>query len=109
MTTSTHDKLIVTDTPKGSRIGGFVKGKTQARLVFTRHGEQLEMLCMTEELACAELAAIETLRGWELVSAHLVRFRQPHRPRHAAANGHDGAADVPGTTGVAGAENAAAA
>jgi hypothetical protein len=103
VSTSTYDKLVVTDTPKGSRIGGFVKGKTQARLVFTRHGEQMEMLCLTEELACAELGAIETLSGWELVSAHLVRFRQPHRPRHAAANGQDGAADV------AGAESAAAA
>jgi len=74
VSTSTYDKLEVTETPTGWQIDGFVRGETQARLVFTRRGEQLEMLCMTEELACAELSAIEALNDWELVSAHLVRF-----------------------------------
>jgi hypothetical protein len=93
VTTSTFDKLVVTQTPKGSRIDGFVSGETQARLVFTRGGEEIELLCMTEELACAELAMIEALSGWQLVEAQLVRFPQPHRARHAAG-GRDGSANA---------------
>jgi hypothetical protein len=93
VTTSTYDKLVVTQTPKGSRIDGFVSGETQARLVFTRGGEEIELLCMTEELACAELAMIEALSGWQLVEAQLVRFPQPHRARHAA-RGRDGSANA---------------
>jgi hypothetical protein len=76
VTTSTFDKLVVTQTPTGSQISGFVTGETQARLVFTRRGEQMEIVCMTEDLACAELAAIETLSSWQLVSAQLEPYRR---------------------------------
>jgi hypothetical protein len=68
--------LVVTQTPTGSQISGFVKGETQARLVFTRRGEQMEIVCMTESLACAELAAIEVLSTWQLVSARLEPYRR---------------------------------
>jgi hypothetical protein len=76
VTTSTFDKLVVTQTPTGSQISGFVTGKTQARLVFTRRGEQMEIVCVTEDLACTELAAIEALSTWQLVSARLEPYRR---------------------------------
>jgi hypothetical protein len=76
VTTSTFDHLVVTQTPTGSQISGFIRGKTQARLVFTRRGEQMEIVCMTEDLACAELAAIDALSTWELVSACLEPYRR---------------------------------
>jgi hypothetical protein len=76
VTTSTFDKLVVTQTPTGSQISGFVTGETQARLVFTRRGEQMEIVCMTEDLACAQLAVIETLSSWQLVSARLEPYRR---------------------------------
>jgi hypothetical protein len=76
VTTSTFDKLVVTQTPTGSQISGFVTGETQARLVFTRRGEQMEIVCVTEDLACAELAAIEALSSWQLVSARLEPYRR---------------------------------
>jgi hypothetical protein len=75
VTTSTFDKLVVTQTPTGSQISGFVTGETQARLVFTRRGEQMEIVCVTEDLACAQLAVIETLSSWQLVSARLEPYR----------------------------------
>ena len=75
MTTSTFDELVVTQTPTGPQINGFVPGETQARLVFTRRGEQIEIICVTEDLACAQLAAIETLTSWQLVSARLEPYR----------------------------------
>jgi hypothetical protein len=61
----------MTQTADGLQIDGFVSGKTQARIAFTRRGEQLEIICTTEELACAELATVEALSGWQLVSASL--------------------------------------
>jgi hypothetical protein len=66
----------MTETPTGPQIKGFISGKTQARLVVTRRGEQLEIICVTEDLACTELAAIESLSGWKLVSACLEPYRQ---------------------------------
>ena len=75
VSTSTFDNLVVTHTPTGSQISGFVAGETQARLVFTRRGEQIEIVCVTEDLACAQLAAIETLTSWHLVSARLEPYR----------------------------------
>jgi hypothetical protein len=83
VTTSTFDNLVVTQTPAGSQISGFVAGETQARLVFTRRGEQMEIVCMTEDLACAELAAIETLSTWQLVSARLEPYLRGAPPKHA--------------------------
>jgi hypothetical protein len=77
----------VTDTPSGPQISGFVSGETQARLVFTRRGEQMEIVCMTEDLACAQLAAIETLSSWELVSACLEPYRRGVPLQAAAAAG----------------------
>lgn len=71
VTTSTFDQLVMTQTASGFQIDGFVSGKTQARLVFTRHGEPIEIVCLTEDLACAQLAAVEDLSNWELVSACL--------------------------------------
>jgi hypothetical protein len=61
----------MTQTPDGLQIDGFVSGKTQARIAFTRRGEQFEIVCMTEELACTQLATVEALSGWQLVSAAL--------------------------------------
>jgi hypothetical protein len=61
----------MTETATGHQIDGFIDGKTQARIVFNRRGEQLEIVCVTEALACMELATAETLSGWELVSATL--------------------------------------
>jgi hypothetical protein len=87
VTDSTFDNLVVTQTPTGPQISGFVPGETQARLVFTRRGEQLEIVCVTEDLACAQLAAIETLSSWQLVSAHLEPYGRgaPAKPAREAA------------------------
>jgi hypothetical protein len=71
----------MTETPTGPQISGFIKGETQARLVFTRRGEEIEIVCVTEDLACAELSAIESLSGWELVSACLEPYLQGAVPR----------------------------
>lgn len=67
----TFDRLVMTETPTGNQISGFVSGETQARIAFTRRGEQIEIVCVTEVLACAQLAAVEALSGWQLVSATL--------------------------------------
>jgi hypothetical protein len=67
----TFDRLVVQETPSGNQIDGFVSGKTQARIAFTRRGEQMEIVCVTEALACAQLASVEALSGWQLVSAEL--------------------------------------
>jgi hypothetical protein len=80
VTTSTFDHLVVTQTPTGSQISGFISGETQARLVFTRRGERMEIICMTEDLACAQLAAIDSLSSWELVSACLEPYRRGGSP-----------------------------
>jgi hypothetical protein len=76
VTTSKFDGLVVTQTPTGAQIKGFISGETQARLVFTRRGEQMEIVCLTEDLACAQLAAIEALSNWQLVSARLEPYRR---------------------------------
>jgi len=65
------DRLVMTETATGNQIDGFVNGKTQARITFTRRGEQMEIVCVTEALACAQLASVEALSGWQLVSATL--------------------------------------
>ena len=67
----TFDRLVMTETATGNQIDGFVNGKTQARIAFTRRGEQMEIVCVTEALACAQLASVEALSGWQLVSATL--------------------------------------
>ena len=67
----TFDRLVMTETATGNQIDGFVSGKTQARIAFTRRGEQMEIVCVTEALACAQLASVEALSGWQLVSATL--------------------------------------
>ena len=67
----TFDNLVLTETPTGQQIDGFIDGETQARIVFSRRGEQSEIVCVTEVLACTELAAVEALNGWQLVSATL--------------------------------------
>ena len=67
----TFDHLVMTESEAGYQIDGFVSGETQARIAFTRRGEQIEIVCVTEGLACTQLAAVEALRGWELVSAAL--------------------------------------
>ena len=67
----TFDNLVLTETATGQQIDGFIDGETQARIVFSRRGEQLEIVCVTEVLACTELAAVEALSGWQLVSAKL--------------------------------------
>lgn len=72
----------MTETPTGPQISGFISGKTQARLVATRRGEQIEIVCVTEDLACTQLATIESLSGWELVSACLEPY-YPGVPRQA--------------------------
>ncbi len=84
----------MTETATGHQIDGFVDGKTQVRIVFNRRGEQLEIVCVTEALACAELATAEALSGWELVSATLEPLAkwQPfgsERLLPAAASGSD--------------------
>jgi hypothetical protein len=76
VTATTFDSLVMTETPAGYQIDGFVTGKTQARIVFSRRGERMEIICLTENLACAELAAVDALSGWQLVSAAL----EPYRP-----------------------------
>jgi hypothetical protein len=83
VTTSTFDHLVLTETATGFQINGFVSGKTQARLVATRRGERIEIVCVTEDLACAQLATIEALSSWELVSACL----EPYRPGLPGADG----------------------
>ena len=61
----------MTETATGHQIDGFISGETQARIVLNHRGEQLEIVCVTEVLACAELATVETLNSWQLVSATL--------------------------------------
>jgi hypothetical protein len=68
-------------TPDGFQIDGFVSGKTQARIAFTRRGEPIEIVCMTEELACTQLTTVESLNGWQLVSAALEPFAYSAAPR----------------------------
>ena len=106
MTTSTFDKLVVTHTPTGSQISGFVTGETQARLVFTRRGEQMEIVCVTEDLACAQLAAIETLSSWQLISARLEPYRRGGHTDAAPQGAKAAAGEADGAT--AGAEDAVA-
>jgi hypothetical protein len=76
VTSSTFDHLVMTETPTGPQIKGFISGKTQARLVATRRGEQIEIICVTEDLACTQLATIESLSGWQLVSACLEPYHR---------------------------------
>jgi hypothetical protein len=71
VTATTFDSLAMKQTPDGLQIDGFISGQTQARIAFTRRGEPVEIVCTTEELACTQLAVLEELRGWELVSAVL--------------------------------------
>jgi hypothetical protein len=61
----------MTQTADGNQINGFVSGETQARIAFTRRGEQVEIVCVTEALACAQLATVQSLSGWQLVHAEL--------------------------------------
>jgi hypothetical protein len=107
VTTSTFDHLVVTQTHTGSQITGFVSGETQARLVFTRRGEQMEIVCMTEDLACAQLAAIESLSSWELVSACLEPYGPSVPPQASWAGADAGAGAGAGADAGAGAERAA--
>lgn len=77
-------------TPDGLQIDGFVSGRTQARISFTRRGEQFEIICTTEKLACTQLATLEALSGWQLVSASLEPLTysagaQPPEPASGAA------------------------
>jgi hypothetical protein len=65
------DHLVLNETPDGPQIEGFVSGQTQARIVFDRRDERLEIICLTESLACIQLSLIEELPGWTLVSAAL--------------------------------------
>jgi hypothetical protein len=64
------------ESPEGRQIEGFVSGQTQARIVFDRRGEHLEIVCITEPLACAQLSAVEALPGWNLVSASLEPYQR---------------------------------
>jgi hypothetical protein len=77
----------MTQTPDGFQIDGFVSGQTQARIAFTRRGEQFEIICVTEELACTQLAILEALSGWQLVSAALepLTYSAKARPPAPAA------------------------
>lgn len=75
----------MTASATGFQIKGFVKGKTQVRLAFTRRGEPIEIVCVTERLACTQLAAVESLSGWQLVSASLEPLALPHTVRTASA------------------------
>jgi hypothetical protein len=70
-TTLEFDHLVMNETSDGHQIEGFVSGETQARIVFDRRGERLEIVCVTESLACIQLSLIEELPGWTLVSAAL--------------------------------------
>lgn len=78
----------MTQTPGGFQIDGFVSGQTQARIAFTRRGEQIEIVCTTEELACTQLATVEALNGWQLVSAALepLAYSAVLQPLEAAGN-----------------------
>jgi hypothetical protein len=67
----TFGHLVVAETAAGPSIPGFISGETQARIAFTRRGQPMEIVCLTEALACAQLAAIDSLSGWDLVSAAL--------------------------------------
>jgi hypothetical protein len=91
VTSSTFDHLVMTETPTGPQISGFISGKTQVRLVATRRGEQIEIVCVTQDLACTELAAIQSLSGWELVSACL----EPYFPGVPRQGGEPDLAAVP--------------
>ena len=79
MTETTFDNLVMTQTAHGNQISGFVRGKTQARIVASRRGEQVEIVCITEKLTCTELGTVDSLKGWQLVSAAL----EPYRPGEA--------------------------
>jgi hypothetical protein len=83
VTTTTFDHLAMTKTPDGMQIDGFISGETQARIAFTRRGEQLEIICTTQELACTQLAVLEVLSGWQLVSAVLEPLTYSAEPQHA--------------------------
>jgi hypothetical protein len=87
VTTTTFDHLEMTQTPDGSQIDGFISGQTQARIAFTRRGEQFEIICMTEELACTQLAVLDALSGWQLVSAVLepLTYSAGAQPAESAA------------------------
>ena len=52
----------------------------------------MEIVCMTEDLACAQLAAIESLSSWELVSACLEPYRRGV-PRQVRPDEADAAAE----------------
>jgi hypothetical protein len=84
VTNTTFDNLVMTHTANGNQISGFVPRKTQARIVASRRGEQVEIVCITEKLTCAELGAVDRLKGWQLVSAAL----EPYRPGEAFTNWH---------------------
>jgi hypothetical protein len=77
----------MTQTPDGFQIDGFVSGQTQARIAFTRRGEQFEIICVTEELACTQLATVEALSGWQLVSAALEPLTYSSKARPPAPAG----------------------
>jgi hypothetical protein len=79
VTNTIFDNLVMTQTANGNQISGFVRGKTQARIVANRRGERIEIVCITENLTCAELGAVDALKGWQLVSAAL----EPYRPSEA--------------------------
>lgn len=67
----------MTSSATGYRIKGFIRGETQVRLAFTRRGEPIEIVCVTEGLACTQLAAVDALSGWQLVSASLEALALP--------------------------------
>jgi hypothetical protein len=75
VTATKFDGLEMTETPDGRQIKGFVSGQTQARIVFDRRGEQVEVVCVTEDLACTQLSTLGALRGWKLVSAALEPYQ----------------------------------
>ena len=80
----TFDHLVVAETAAGPSIPGFISGETQVRIAFTRRGQPMEIVCLTEALACAQLATIESLSGWDLVSATLEPCH-PSKARPVAA------------------------
>jgi hypothetical protein len=84
VTETTFDNLVMTQTANGHQISGFVRGKTQARIVASRRGEQVEIVCITEKLTCTELGTVDALNGWQLVSAEL----EPYRPGEAFTAWH---------------------
>jgi hypothetical protein len=75
VTANEFSNLVMSETPDGRQIEGFVSGQTQARIVFDRRGEHREIVCVTEGLACAQLSAVEALPGWKLVSASLEPYQ----------------------------------